>query len=75
MSNDVSNHVKSSFVPICHNCGVVCFSYGKYEHKAYSCYLSRSNTCNVYEKIKWIPKYVNANFLGPKQVWVSNDQT
>ena len=22
MSNDVSNHVKSSFVPICYNCGV-----------------------------------------------------
>ena len=131
MSNHVSNHVKSSFVPICHNCGVeghirpkcfklkyaqttysrrnfsqrakfyiaprknfsnksrvhkfvmknkslhnvVCFSCGKYGHKAYSCYLSRSSACNVYEKMKWIPKYVNANILGPKQVWVPKDQT
>ena len=131
MSNHVSNHVKSSFVPICHNCGVeghirpkcfklkyaqntysrrnfsqrakfyiaprknfsnksrvhkfvmknkslhnvVCFSCGKYGHKAYSCYLSTSSACNVYEKMKWIPKYVNANILGPKQVWVPKDQT
>ena len=131
MSNHVSNHVKSSFVPICHNCGVeghirpkcfklkyaqntysrrnfsqrakcyiaprknfsnksrvhkfvmknkslhnvVCFSCGKYGHKAYSCYLSRSSACNVYEKMKWIPKYVNANILGPKQVWVPKDKT
>ena len=27
------------------------------------------------KKMKWIPKYVNANILGPKQVWVPKDQT
>ena len=54
---------------------VVCFSCGKYGHKVYSCYLSRSNVCNVHGKMKWIPKYVNANILGLKQVWVPKDQT
>lgn len=131
MLNVVSNNAKSSFVPICHNCGVeghirpkcfklkyahntssrrnfsqrakfynaprenfskkskvhkyvlkdrslhnlVCFSCGKYGHKAYSCYLSRSNAFNANAKMKWIPKFVNANTLGPKQVWVPKNQT
>jgi len=126
----VSKHDKSSFVPICHYCGVkghirpkcfklkyahttsrrkfspkakfhntlrnnfskksrvhnfiirdkslynvVCFSCGKYGHKSYSCYLSKSNVVNVDAKVKWIPKFKNANLLGPKQIWVPKDQT
>lgn len=53
---------------------VVCFSCGKYGHKSYSCYLSKSYAFNKNAKMKWIPKFVNANLLGPKQVWVPKDQ-
>lgn len=130
MPNVVSNHVNTSYLPICHNCGVeghirpkcfklkyahttsrrkfshrakvynaqrkifskkskaykfvvkneslhnvVCFSCGKYGHKAYSCYLSRSKAFNTNAKMKWLPKFVNDNTLGPKRVWVPKNQT
>ena len=53
---------------------VVCFSCGKYERKAYSCYLFRSNICNIYGKMKLISIYVNGNILKHRQVWVPKDQ-
>ena len=45
---------------------VVCFSCGKFEHKDYSCYLSKYNVFNMNANMKWIPKFVKTNFLGPK---------
>ena len=76
LENNFSNknriHKFSPRNKLLHN--VVCFSCGKFGHKDYSCYLSKYNVFNMNANMKWIPKFVNTNFLGPKQVWVPKCQ-